>query len=87
MVESSLSFDNTGQKLTLSINIPYSDEKCIKAPDSCLKCPNGYSRYMKDCGRNVPFIAEDYEHRPSTCKLEQIDVRALIEAELERLGL
>lgn len=87
MVESSLSFDNTGQKLTLTINIPYSDGKCIKAPESCSKCPNGYSRYMKDCGRNVPFTAEDYEQRPSTCKLEQIDVRALIEAELERLGL
>ena len=84
MVESSLSFDTTGQKMTLSISIPYSEKKCIKIPENCLSCPNGY---MNDCGRNIPFKTEDYEHRPSTCKLEQVDIRAIIEEELKKLGV
>ncbi|MBO5388622.1 MAG: hypothetical protein J6A59_10860 [Lachnospiraceae bacterium] len=84
MREPKLVYTDTGQKLDISIELPYNSLTCIKLPEHCMKCPNGYSN---DCGRNIPFKPEDYVKRPNTCKLKEVDIRELIEEKLKELGV
>lgn len=77
-----LSYTYTGQKLSIEIELPYESLKCMKLPENCMQCPNGY---MHNCGRNVPFKSEDYIKRPDTCRLKEIPIEELIRKELESI--
>lgn len=52
-----------------------------KLPSSCYSCPSGFSGIPgHPCGRNVPFLPEDRERRPPTCKLRSLEQYFMEEA-------
>ena len=69
-------YDNNGAFLKFDVHIPYSELKTFNLPKSCTCCPCGYMKY--GCGRNYPFEDEDYDRRPSMCKLDLISVEDII---------
>lgn len=69
-------YNNIGAVLKSEVHIPYRELKTFKLPKSCESCPCGFMDY--GCGRNVPFADEDYEKRPSTCKLKQITIEDIM---------
>ena len=69
-----------GSMVTINIVIPYSQLQTFQMPESCNRCPCGYSD--NDCGRNVPFTDRDYEHRPDTCKLQRAKILDIIKENL-----
>ena len=77
-IERNIRFNNEGQKITVEIQLKYTDLEVFEFPANCSRCPIGFSMY-KDCGRNVPFADEDYKTRPKTCKLKMISYADLIE--------
>lgn len=77
----SIKYTNTGQKLSIEVELPYKSFECFTLPENCLHCPNGY---MHGCGRNSPFKPEDYEKRPDTCKLKLVNIEELIKRTLEK---
>lgn len=66
-------FNSIGQKLTLELQTDFKDLEVITPPDSCNRCPVGFSCSGR-CGRNVPFQPEDYERRPDTCRLQEVQM-------------
>ena len=59
---------NNGKRYKVPLGLYYTH----RFPKSCSWCPVGFMNHGK-CGRNIPFEAEDYEHRPLTCKLRLIE--------------
>jgi hypothetical protein len=85
IVKGKINYTDEGQKLTISITVPYSSHQCIKNTDSCASCPCGYQQ--DNCGRNVPFEDIDYKKRPDKCELKEIDTRLIIDNKLKELGI
>ena len=69
-------YDNKGAFLKLEVRIPYSSLKTFKLPESCIRCPCAFMDY--GCGRNAPFLDEDYIRRPTTCKLKQVSIEEIV---------
>ena len=67
----------TTTNLTIDVDLPYSDFKVFKFPESCTRCPVGFMDC--GCGRNTPLLLDDYETRPETCKLQLIDDTELLQ--------
>jgi hypothetical protein len=85
LVNGKLEYTNSGQKLTISITVPYESHQCMTSPGSCASCPCGYQQ--GNCGRNIPFEDEDYKNRPDKCKLKLLDPRFKINDKLKELGI
>lgn len=64
--------------LSIDIELQFEDLKVFEFPKNCASCPIGFSATNK-CGRNTPFLPEDYITRPKTCKLQLIDEKEFIE--------
>ena len=62
-------FNDIGEKIIVEIQLKYEDMKVSKFPKDCRNCPVGFM--SKDCGRTTPLSEEG---RPSTCKLQLIDI-------------
>lgn len=76
-IKKHVDYNEIGQKITIEVQLDYNDLEVVKFPDSCARCPIGFSSNT-DCGRNVPFSNEDYISRPKTCKLRKISLRNLL---------
>lgn len=70
-IKKSIEYNDVGQKLTIEIQLKYKDLETFELPECCVECPVGFSCNI-ECGRNVPFVNEDYKTRPNTCKLKEI---------------
>ena len=65
-------FNDIGEKVIVEIQLKYEDLEVTKFPESCYKCPVGFM--SNDCGRTTPLTGDG---RPSTCKLQLVDVNKL----------
>ena len=70
----SVRYNNEGQEITITLQTHYKDLECFKFPESCVKCPVGFSANSIQCGRNPSLTKEDFVRRPNTCRLKKIDV-------------
>lgn len=75
-IKANIGYDNIGVFFKLEAHIPFSELKTFKFPEKCTSCPCGFMKY--GCGRNSPFVDDDYEKRPETCKLEQITIEDIL---------
>lgn len=78
-IEKHVNYNDKGQEITIKIQLKYEDLEVLELPQSCSKCPVGFS-HNADCGRNVPFEAKDYKVRPRTCKLKRINLSDYFDA-------
>lgn len=80
-VQTDITKNSIGPKITLEIQMCYEDFETLKLPDNCTKCSVGYMK--NGCGRNVPFKEEDYVKRPKSCKLKEVTFEEIIKRAIE----
>lgn len=62
-------FNDTGEEMTITIQLKYDDMEVFEFPESCYHCPVGFMN--RGCGREVPLT---YNGRPATCKLKKVSI-------------
>lgn len=70
-------FTEAGPELNINIKLAWNELKTFCMPESCALCPIGFQEF--DCGRNTPFNDEDYNSRPSTCRLKLMNSNDIAE--------
>lgn len=70
---------------TTSYDFDVTDFVVDKLPEHCHRCPAGICcNGVESCGRNTPMLPEDSKHRPSTCKLIDLDTYLSLQNQSEQ---